>query len=122
MAKNGNGYTAAQLIDAIQEAQGFITKAADILGCSRMTLYRYMDRYPTVKQALADTREKRHEWVESKLMKAVGADNLTAIIFYLKTQGKHLGYVERQELGGIGDKGEIILKVVREIGTDDNAA
>ena len=57
-----------------------------------------MERYPTVKQALADTREKRHEWVESKLMKQIDNENLTAIIFYLKTQGKHLGYVERHQL------------------------
>jgi GTP cyclohydrolase II len=47
---------------------------------------------------LEDTREKRHEWVENKLMQQIKNDNLTAIIFYLKTQGKHLGYVERQEL------------------------
>ena len=36
-------------------------------------------------------------------MKAVDKDNLTAIIFYLKTQGKHLGYVERQEVSSPDD-------------------
>ena len=96
--KQGNGLAAAQMISAIVEAKGFVTKACDILGCARKTFYVYLKRYPTVQEALEDTREKRHEWVESKLMKAVGDDNLTAIIFYLKTQGKHLGYVERQEV------------------------
>jgi hypothetical protein len=33
-------------------------------------------------------------------MQQIDNDNLTAIIFYLKTQGKHLGYVERQEFTG----------------------
>jgi len=94
---NGNGYTAEQLISAIKEARGFVTKAADILKCSRKTFYVYLNKYKTAQDALDDTREKRHEWVESKLMKAIEADNLTAIIFYLKTQCKHLGYVERQE-------------------------
>ena len=98
MTTNGNGTTAQQMIDAIKEAQGFVTKAADILKISRTSFYTYLKRFATAQQALEDTREKRHEWVESKLMKAVGDDNLTAIIFYLKTQAKHLGYVERQEV------------------------
>jgi hypothetical protein len=111
LKKNDNGVTAAQMIAAIQEAQGFVTKACSILGISRTTFYNYLKRYATVQQALEDTREKRHEWVESKLMKAVNADNLTAIIFYLKTQGKHLGYVERQELTG-KDGNELAIRFV----------
>jgi len=63
-------------------------------------LYNYLKKYATAQQALDDTREKRHEWVENKLIQQIDADNLTAIIFYLKTQGKHLGYVERQEVTG----------------------
>jgi len=105
------GLTAARMIDAIQEAQGFVTKACDILGCSRNTFYTYLKRYSTVKDILSDTREKRHEWVESKLMKQINDDVLTAIIFYLKTQGKHLGYVERQEFEPIG---EVRIRIVRD--------
>ena len=100
MAGNGNGLKADEMIPAINEARGFVTKAADILGISRNTFYTYLRKYKTVQQALDDTREKRHEWVESKLMKAIDDGNLTAIIFYLKTQAKHLGYVERQEFTG----------------------
>ena len=114
---NNNGPTAKKQIAAIVEAQGFVTRACDILGIGRTTFYTYLKRYPTAQQALSDTREKRHEWVESKLMKAVGKDNLTAIIFYLKTQGKHLGYVERQEVEPIG---EVKIRVIRNenAGTD----
>lgn len=108
--KQGNGLSAAQMISAIKEAQGFVTKACDILGCARKTFYVYLKRYPTVQEVLSDTREKRHEWVESKLMGQIKKNNLTAIIFYLKTQGKHLGYVERQEFGGAGG-GPINIKV-----------
>jgi len=99
---NGNGMKAADMIAAIEEAQGFVTKASSILGCSRNKFYTYLKRYPTVQEVLEDTREKRHEWVESKLMKQINDDVLTAIIFYLKTQGKHLGYVERQEVSQSG--------------------
>jgi len=71
MTTNGNGITAAQMISAIQEARGFVTKAADILGIGRTTFYKYLNRYSTAQQALEDTREKRHEWVENKLMKQI---------------------------------------------------
>ena len=33
-------------------------------------------------------------------MEAIEQGNLTAIIFYLKTKGRHLGYVQKQEPGG----------------------
>jgi hypothetical protein len=56
-----------------------------------------MKKYATVRQALEDTREKRHDFVELKLMKGINDDNMTAIIFYLKTQCKQRGYVERVE-------------------------
>jgi hypothetical protein len=114
---NGNGVTAAQMIEAIAEAQGFVTKAASILGISRSSFYNKMANYETVKQALADTREKRHEWVESKLMKQINDDNLTAIIFYLKTQGKHLGYVERQEVTGKDGDNAITIRIVGSDGS-----
>jgi len=96
--KNGNGITAEQMIAAIKESEGYAARAADLLGISRSSFYVHLKRFSTAQQALEDTRERRHEWVESKLMKAIKADNLTAIIFYLKTQAKHLGYVERQEI------------------------
>ena len=109
--RNGNGVTAKQMILAIEEAQGYVTKAVSILDISRTSFYTYLKRYPTVQQAMDDAREQRHEWVESKLMKAIKNDNLTAIIFYLKTQAKHMGYVERQELAGVDGEG---LKVIVE--------
>ena len=108
--RNGNGLSAAQMIAAIEEAQGFVTKAVGNLGISRTSFYNYLKRYPTVQQAMDDAREKRHEWVESKLMQAIKGDNLTAIIFYLKTQAKHLGYVERQELAGVQDKPLVVIR------------
>ena len=113
MAKNGNGLTAEQMVNAINEAQGYVTKASELLGVARKTFYVYLKKYRTAQEALDDARERRHEWVESKLMKAIKDDNLTAIIFYLKTQGKHLGYVERQEHTG-PDNSAITFKVVYE--------
>jgi len=95
-------FTANEVIEAIKDARGFVTVAASRLGCSRTTMYVYLKKYATAATALEDEREKRHDFVESKLMSAINGDNITAIIFYLKTQCKDRGYVERyqQEITG----------------------
>jgi len=110
------------MADAITEAKGFITVTAARLGCSRRTVDNYVKDYPTVREALEDARESRHDFVESRLMAAINKDNITAIIFYLKTQCKARGYVERvqQELTG-KDGGAIEVETI-ELTDDERAA
>ena len=102
--KNGNGLSAKGMVTAIEMAKGYVSKACEILKCSRQTWYRYEKKFPTVRQKVDEIREKRHDFVENKLMTQIENDNITAIIFYLKTQCKERGYVERQEI--TGEKGE----------------
>jgi hypothetical protein len=97
MAKQ-NGRTAKEYAKAITEARGFISVAAKRLGCSRSTMYRAIEKYPTVAEAVEDARESMTDLAEGKLVEQINGGNTTAIIFYLKTQGKKRGYVERQEL------------------------
>jgi hypothetical protein len=99
MAKQ-NGRTAKQYAKAITEARGFISVAAKRLGCSRSTMYRAIDKYPTVAEAVEDARESMTDLAEGKLVEQINGGNTTAIIFYLKTQGKKRGYVERHEHTG----------------------
>ena len=93
-------FTAEEIIDALKQADGYISKTMSLLGCSAQTVYNYRDRMPTVAQAWKDIREKRHDFVENALHKAIKDGNVTAMIFYLKTQAKDRGYVERQEITG----------------------
>ena len=92
--------TAKKMSEAIRESSGFISKAASLCHVSRQTFYRNMEKYPSVKQELEDVREARHDFVENQLLKLIKDLNPTAIIFYLKTQCKQRGYVERQEVTG----------------------
>lgn len=93
-------YTAAQVIEAIRGSRGIVSNAARKLGCSRKTIYNYIDRYATVAEALEEEREDLLDFVEDRLLREIDHGNMTAIIFYLKTRGKHRGYVERQEVTG----------------------
>ena len=98
------------MIDAVQDAKGILAAAARQLGCSRTTLYNYMERYSTVKDAYIDARESLIDFTEQQLFKQVSEGNITAIIFTLKTIGKRRGYVERQEVTG-ANGGELVINV-----------
>lgn len=98
---NGNGYkgrfTAEEVANAITKAKGFTSYAARSLGCSARTVSRYIKKHPTVALAREEARELFKDDAESKLAEHIRNDNVTALIFYLKTQAKDRGYVERQE-------------------------
>ena len=93
-------YTTAQIIEALREKHGNMAAAARFLHCSRNTVSRYIDTYPTVKSVADEERETLIDFAENQLFKQVQDGNITAIIFTLKTIGKHRGYVERQEVTG----------------------
>jgi len=101
-------YTSDKMIKAIREKHGNLSAAARLLGCSRNTIARYIELYPTVKAVADEERETLIDFAENQLFKQVQDGNITAIIFTLKTIGKSRGYVERQEVTG-ADGGAIIV-------------
>jgi hypothetical protein len=106
-------YTSNQIGDAIREKHGNISAAARYLGCSRNTIARYIDRYPTLKSVYEEERETLIDFAENQLFKQVQEGNITAIIFTLKTIGKSRGYVERQEVTGV-DGGKVQIEYVND--------
>lgn len=96
--------SAGKAIKAIEGSGGFVTQIAKRLDCSRKHFYSLMDKHPTVREALEDEREKLKDIAEGKLLEQINTGNMTAIIFYLKTQGKDRGYVERHDLTTMGEK------------------
>jgi hypothetical protein len=98
--ETGNGLTAEKMIAALEKANGYVSAACTALGCSRQHFYVKLREFKTVQQAMDEIREKRTDFVESKMMKLIDAENPTMIIFYLKTQAKNRGYIERSEVTG----------------------
>ena len=95
---NKNKYTYEQVKDAIKKAGGFISMACKSLGCTRKTIYNYLDKYPELKDVVNDIREHYLDIAEASLIQKVKDGNTTELLFYLKTQGKNRGYVEKQQL------------------------
>ena len=110
-------YTTAQIIEALREKHGNLSAASRYLGCSRDTVSRYINTYPTVKAVADEERETLIDFAENQLFQQVKDGNITAIIFTLKTIGKSRGYVERQEVTGAEGKA-LTIKWVDVEGAD----
>ena len=95
-----NERTAEAVINKIKEMHGNVSSVARAFKMSRQTLYKYINDHPTVQAALDESRETMIDNVESKLYSKALAGDTTSMIFFLKTQGKARGYVERQEVTG----------------------
>lgn len=90
-------YSAKDYAQAITDAQGLISVAARRLGIARSTIYSAIKKHASVREAVEDARERTTDLAEGQLFKKLQEGDLTAIIFYLKTQAKKRGYIERQE-------------------------
>jgi hypothetical protein len=113
MAKKAR-YTADEVVKAVRGSGGFVSLIAERLKVNVQTVYNYRDQYASVRLALNEEREKMIDQAEGALQRQIKADNITAIIFYLKTQAKQRGYVERQEVTG-GSGGPIVVKWANEV-------
>ena len=92
--------TTEQVIEQIEKHSGNLTMAAKALGVDRTTIYKMMARKPTIKHALDNARDVMIDNVESVLYKKALEGEAWAVCFFLKTQAKHRGYVERAEVTG----------------------
>jgi len=109
-------FKAEEFLSAVPGSGGFITTIAARVGCSRNTVYTAIEKYSTVKQAIGDEKDSLKDMAENELLRQIKDGNTTATIFYLKTQAKDRGYVERQELTGAGGDSLIV-----KLGWGDNA-
>jgi len=96
--------TKETILTAIKDSYGLLTMAAKRAGVSYKTLWKYAQDDVDVKQAVDEAKETLLDFAEGKLYEQMREGNMTALIFYLKTQGKRRGYIERQEFTGADGK------------------
>jgi hypothetical protein len=111
-------FTAQQVADALTAAKGFISVAAKNLQCADQTVRNYIDRYAVCKKAVTDAREAMIDCAEGKLYQNIQNNDTVSILFFLKTQAKHRGYIERQEVTG-KDGGDLPIVILRPGMLDD---
>jgi predicted transcriptional regulator len=108
--------TEKQLAEAIRVKGGVITSVAKELGISFQAVYKRINNSKKLQEVLEEARESLLDMAESALFRQIQSGNMTAICFFLKTQGKHRGYVERQESEVSGPGGRPLS--IRIVGVD----
>ena len=107
MAK-GEHYSAQRVIAAIPGSGGIITTIAKRLGCNWYTVNRYIEKYPTVREAYEEEKATILDKAESNIIAAIHKGDLGVSRWYLSTIGRDRGYVERQEIAGVGNQPIVI--------------
>lgn len=101
--------TNADVEQHIERTMGNVAAIARSLGVSRGTVWNRIQSSPLLQKMLADARETMLDNAESSLYNQVLAGEGWAVCFFLKTQGKSRGYIERAEV--TGKDGEPLIDV-----------
>ncbi|QDP51025.1 MAG: hypothetical protein Unbinned6004contig1002_11 [Prokaryotic dsDNA virus sp.] len=111
---NKTEHTKKAMLDALEKSLGIVTTACKKVGIGRTTYYDWYNTDPEFKAKVDDLKNVALDFAESQLHKQIQDNSTSATIFYLKTQGKKRGYVERQELD-LSSGNEQINKIEIEI-------
>ena len=96
------------MIIALEKSLGVVQDACKSINVGRTTYYEWLKSDEEFRQGILEIKEVSLDFVESKLFELINGirkessrgkiyntpPSVTAIIFYLKTQGKKRGYIE----------------------------
>ena len=82
------------MLNSMKSTLGNISVSAENVGISRATHYQWMKSDNNYKNEIIEINERVLDFVETALFKNIQAGKEASIFFYLKTKGKHRGYVE----------------------------
>jgi hypothetical protein len=91
-----------ELLEAMQKNGGFGYSAAKTIGIPYVTVHYWMNNDEEFLAEYKDIKERVLDRMEAELIHRATNDKRrdACLLFYLKTQGKHRGYVERIETTG----------------------
>jgi hypothetical protein len=120
-----DGVTVDDIEVALVISNGNITKAAEFLAVNSNSLRNRINEIQRLKTFCQELREGLVDLAETELVKQVKAGNVGAIIYVLKTFGKHRGHAERaleinHNVAGIQNNAAGLIQAMRKgIGEND---
>lgn len=102
----------AALINALRSTLGVVSTACNLSGIARTTFYTWYREDPEFRAAYDDMKNEALDFVESKMFERIRQNSDVLIQFYLKTQGKDRGYVERSETKNVDPPTAIEVTII----------
>jgi len=93
----------SNLVELIKDCMGNMTLVSKRQGVARSTIQRWVEDEKVLQDAFAQARETMLDNAESKLYSNALNGDTTSLIFFLKTQGKRRGYIEKQQIEQSGE-------------------
>jgi hypothetical protein len=91
-----------RVAEKLRELHGNLAAIGRAFGVTRAAVYNFVHRHPSLRAICHECREVMKDNAESVLYHSVLAGESWAVCFFLRTQGRDRGYVERQEMAGEG--------------------
>jgi len=82
---------------AMRKHHGYVSSIAEELNVSHQAVYQRINHSKRLQDLQQEIEDKITDKAEQVLAKQINLENMTAVIFHLKTKGKHRGYSERVE-------------------------
>jgi predicted transcriptional regulator len=89
------------ILKALEKNLGVVTLSCRKANIPRSTFYKWLNEDEEFAKQVKDIANVALDFAESELFKQIQNGIPTSTIFYLKTKGKHRGYIERQEITGV---------------------
>jgi hypothetical protein len=88
----------SELIELLHKHMGNISDVARELRVARSSVYRRINQFPELQKVKLEEDERHLDRAEKKMYELCEKGHVTALIFTLKTKGRHRGWAERHEL------------------------
>jgi len=115
-------YSCAQVIEALDAANGVIQGAADRLGCHRHTVENYIKRHPSVKRAWDSQQDRLFDVAYNWLWSGAAKGDWRQVLHVLthSPAAKRYGFMPRKEITGAdGEPLTVSHDVVEIVEYDD---
>ena len=97
---------------ALGDRKGNLAAVARDLRVARNAVVEFIEKHPEIQQVIDNIAESHIDEAERQLQRKIEGGSLPAITFFLKTKGRHRGYVEDQTVKVTGEATLIIKRVI----------
>ena len=93
--QNRTEHNKKAVLAALEKSLGVVTTACKAAGVGRTQYYTWLKEDPEFAAQVKDLDNIALDFVESQLFLQIQNGEVSSTIFYLKTKGKHRGYIEK---------------------------